>query len=91
MIAQRKACVRNNGMSSIDFLINKAKERLLPPPEERRRLRTMAGFSQAEIAEVFSVDRATISRWETGKGVPRGEVCEKYGSLLDRLKREVLP
>jgi len=60
--------------------------RQLPPPEMRRLIRKQARLSQAEIAGALKIDRATVSRWESGERTPRGKLAETYKQLLDRLR-----
>ena len=36
-------------------------------PEELRTLRKQAGLTQEQLADLLSIDRMTVSRWETGK------------------------
>ena len=66
------------------------RKRSLPSPEERRRIREVAGLTQADLAAVIGVDRAEISRWESGERSPRvGKNLERYLNALSRLSREV--
>ena len=58
----------------------------LPPPEMRRLIREQARLSQEDIAGVLKIDRATVSRWESGERTPRGKLAETYKQLLDRLR-----
>ena len=64
--------------------------RRLPPPEARRVLRVSSGVSQSVIAREIGVDRATVSRWETGERSPRAVHLEPYIRLLERLASEDL-
>jgi transcriptional regulator with XRE-family HTH domain len=61
--------------------------RSLPPAEQRRALREATGISQAALAAELGVSRATLSRWELGTRVPRGELLKRYSDLLRRLLR----
>lgn len=71
---------------SVDELIKRSQSRRqLPPPEMRRWIRKQARLSQAEIAGALKIDRATVSRWETGQRLPRGTLAEAYANLLNRL------
>lgn len=38
--------------------------------ETIRSLREKKGFTQKQLAEIISVSDKTISKWETGKGLP---------------------
>src|SRR5436309_1164977 len=59
------------GVMDAATILGRARERRrLPDPETRRALRRRHGASQDEIAEAVGVDRATISRWETGARTP---------------------
>jgi transcriptional regulator with XRE-family HTH domain len=62
--------------------------RRLPDPKTRRALRQRAGLPQSAIAKVVGVDRATISRWETGERDPENPHLRPYIETLDRLARE---
>ena len=57
----------------------------LPAAPVRRRIREHAGVPQAAIAGALGVDRATVSRWETGSRMPHGPLLRRYLTLLDRL------
>ena len=75
-------------MQTLDDLIAASNDRLrLPDPAIRRLLRERARVSQSEIAAVANVDRASVSRWESGAREPRGENLENYLEILDRLAR----
>ncbi len=37
------------------------------------RLRVAAGLSQSVVADVLKIDRSTVSKWETGRSLPRGD------------------
>ncbi|MEV6752384.1 helix-turn-helix transcriptional regulator [Streptomyces sp. NPDC051214] len=58
----------------------------LPSPEERRSLRTAAGLSQQDVAEVLGVTRAAIGHWETGSRSPRGRLLIDYVDALRALR-----
>jgi DNA-binding transcriptional regulator YiaG len=62
--------------------------RRLPDPPMRRLVRERAGITQEDLAQVLGVDRATVSRWETGEREPRPSQLEGYLRALDRLTRE---
>lgn len=72
-------------------MLERTRTRRLPPPAVRRALRERVGLTQADIASVLGVDRATVSRYETGKRTARGDLATAYRALLDRLAREALP
>jgi transcriptional regulator with XRE-family HTH domain len=73
-----------------DLILEAAGRRLLPPPEQRRRIREQANLTQCEVAGVLGTDASCISHYERGTREPRGEMRKAYGALLDRLRREVL-
>ena len=61
--------------------------RHLPAPDLRRAIRIGAGVSQNQVAVVCGVDRATVSRWESGQRFPRGEHLLTYVQLLRDIQR----
>jgi transcriptional regulator with XRE-family HTH domain len=63
--------------------------RILPSPDECRRLRTSLALTQEEVAQLVGVAPESISRYEGGTRRPRGVIAERYARLLDRLGREV--
>jgi predicted transcriptional regulator len=68
-------------------LVDRARlRRSLPDPVERRRIRRLAGVSQAEIANAIGVTQRTIARWELGEVNPRGEHLAPYIELLEQLR-----
>lgn len=76
-------------MDILSQLLDQARQRRsLPPPEVRRALRERARLSQGDLARVLRVDRATISRYESGDREPRLCVVARYAALLERLARE---
>ena len=78
-------------VNSADDLINRAlRRRSLPQPSVRRRIREQTRLRQQDVAAVLRVDRATLSRWESGETSPRGPMFDAYLDLLERLKAEVL-
>ncbi|WP_261994322.1 helix-turn-helix domain-containing protein, partial [Streptomyces sp. t39] len=54
----------------------------LPPPKERRRLREARSLTEAQVAAVVGVTKATIRSWETGRTSPRGRKREMYAKVL---------
>lgn len=61
----------------------------LPVPAMRRAIRESAGASQGQIAAALHVDRVTVWRWEQGRRTPRGELRDRYVTLLEELRRMV--
>lgn len=49
---------------------------------DARSLREELGLSVRETARAVSVDVSTVSRWERGLRVPRGEAAVRFGHLL---------
>ena len=79
-------------MTETEDLLRVARRRRgLPDPELRRVIRERAGLSQAEVAAVIGVDRAAVSRWESGERSPRFPHRDTYAEVLERLATEVLP
>ena len=67
---------------------NSRRRKMLVPPELRRSIRRRARLSQGEIAQVLGINRASVSRWESGQRTPRGLLAENYVKLLDALLHE---
>lgn len=61
---------------------------ILPPPEERRRLRETASLTQAQVAARVGVSRGTVRAWEAGRTAPSGPRKEAYAQLLTSLARQ---
>src|SRR5512132_292712 len=79
-------------MAATEDLLRIARRRRgLPDPELCRVIRERAGLSQAEIATVIGVDRAAVSRWESGERSPRFPYRDASAEVLERLASEVLP
>lgn len=68
---------------AVDALL--ASRATLPPPAERKRLRTAHGLTIDEVATALKVRRATASGWESGKTEPRPPERDAYARLLDKL------
>lgn len=47
------------------------------------KLRVRKGITQEELARYVSVDRTTVTKWETGKSKPRVAVLLKLSVVLD--------
>lgn len=47
-----------------------------------RLVRITSGASLAEIARAAGVTKGTVSKWERGLAVPRGEPAVRYGAVL---------
>ena len=72
-----------------DVLAEVKYRRLLPAPQMLRAIRRSAGVSQAAVAEVCGVDRASVSRWESGTRRPSGPRLVAYMGLLEQLAAEI--
>lgn len=62
----------------------------LPPPTVRRALRTAAGCSLEEVAEVVGVTRQAVTLWEGGARTPRGANLEAYVEVLRTLRQAMV-
>ena len=58
---------------------------------EVKELRLSLGCSQEEFCKIMGVTVATLSRWETGKAVPRGRNESLLRYLKDRLEEGKKP
>ncbi|MFD8948544.1 helix-turn-helix domain-containing protein [Streptomyces sp. NPDC059979] len=58
----------------------------LPPPQERRELRTSTGLTQQELADAVGVTRAAVSQWEKGVRTPRGSLLDRYIEALNAMR-----
>jgi transcriptional regulator with XRE-family HTH domain len=56
-----------------------------------RVIRESAGLSASEVARELNKSPATVSRWERGERVPRGEAAEHWARLLRQLVEGVTP
>ena len=59
----------------------------LPAPPERRRLRRLKRVSLAAIAAACDVSPVSVSRWETGDRMPRGDHLREYLKVLGLLRK----
>jgi transcriptional regulator with XRE-family HTH domain len=59
---------------------------MLPPPDERKRIRKAAGASRREVAEAVGVDGETVLKWESGVG-PGARNLSAYADVLAELRR----
>ena len=72
-----------------DVLVEVRSRQRLPAPALRRVIRKSVGVSQAAVAEVCGVDRASVSRWESGQRRPSGPRLVAYVGLLEKLAAEI--
>jgi DNA-binding transcriptional regulator YiaG len=54
---------------------------------QAREIRMAARLTQSDIARSVGVHFSTLSRWESGERLPRGDAALRYGALLDRLAK----
>lgn len=66
-----------------------SRARSLARSGEARRIRERARLTVREVAKGIGVDPATVSRWERGMTVPRGDQAARWESLLIRLLLEL--
>ncbi|WP_157873376.1 helix-turn-helix transcriptional regulator, partial [Streptomyces neyagawaensis] len=75
----------NELFSAVDALLEQVAQDVLPPPAERRRLRTAAGLSQEQIATALGTRREAVGNWESGRTEPRPPQRAAYARLLESL------
>ena len=59
-----------------------ARRALRVAPALARDLRLRAGLSQNEVGAALGVSHAAVSRWKSGKRLPRGDLAERFLLLL---------
>jgi DNA-binding transcriptional regulator YiaG len=76
-------------MASMDMeqILLLAATRLRTRDGTAKAIRERAGLSASEVARLLGVSQPTVSNWENGKRVPRGEPAMKYAELLIELDR----
>ena len=52
--------------------------------------RSSLGMNQSEFSNLLGVERSTISKWETGKSLPRAELLPKIAQILNCSVDELL-
>ncbi len=72
-------------MSTLRKILSAKQE--LPTPEERRRLREVAGLSVRAFANALGVSPSTVARWETGEREPSGPFLFVYVDGLRTLAK----
>ena len=55
-----------------------------------RVLRKTLGLSQKELADKLSIERTTVTKWESGKSNPRAELLPKIARILNCTVDELL-
>jgi DNA-binding transcriptional regulator YiaG len=63
--------------------------RALTTSGKAREIREDAHLSLSDIARSVGAHYSTVSRWESGQRLPRGEAALRYAALLDRLAKAV--
>lgn len=58
----------------------------LPDPQEWRSLRTRAGLTVTEVAEILQVTKSAVTHWEHGSRRPSRRVAASYAVLLQTLR-----
>lgn len=53
-------------------------------------LRKSNGFTQYDIAELLNINRASVSKWETGVSIPNIEHLKKLSELYKLTINELL-
>ncbi len=59
---------------------------MLPPADERRRVREAAKATRRDVAEAMGVSEQTVANWEAGLG-PGARHVDTYVDLLGELRR----
>ncbi|MFE3599663.1 telomere-associated protein Tap [Streptomyces sp. NPDC059142] len=75
----------NELFSAVDALLEQVAQDDLPAPAERKRLREVAGLSQAQIAAALDARREAVGNWESGRTEPRPPKRAAYARLLEGL------
>ena len=52
--------------------------------------RSLLGINQSKFSNLLGVERSTISKWETGKSLPRAELLPKIAQILNCSVDELL-
>ena len=75
--------------TALDQALEEARlRRRLPDPQLRRLIRERVGLTQHDLARALGIDPASVSRYESGRRMPRGGLLQRYAALLDRLIQE---
>ena len=59
---------------------------MVPPADERRRIREAANATRRDVAEAMAVSQQTVANWEAGVG-PGPQHRDAYVHLLAELRR----
>ena len=60
-------------------------------PENIKALRYNLGISKTKLSEKLGVDRNTITHWETGKTIPRGQHAQAISDIFGDISDLTLP
>jgi transcriptional regulator with XRE-family HTH domain len=67
-------------------LVERVRATRLPPPTQRRAIRTAVGVTLREVAAELGVGQLAVSQWERGVREPRPEHAIAYRRLLETLQ-----
>jgi DNA-binding XRE family transcriptional regulator len=73
-------------VTAIDEAVALARLRADLASGKAREVRKRARLSQADVARAVGVDPQTVTNWEAGRRMPRGETAIKYATLLHELE-----
>jgi len=74
-------------MTSRDHVLDRLTlQAMVPPADERRRIRTAAKARRRDVAEAIGVTQQTVANWEMGLG-PGPRHVDAYVALLGELRR----
>ena len=48
-----------------------------------QKLRNKAKISQEELAELLSIDRSTVAKWESGSSLPRADKLPRLAEIFN--------
>jgi DNA-binding transcriptional regulator YiaG len=71
--------------AAIEEVQELARVRRLLRSGQAQLIRREADVSQGDVARALGVAPATVSRWEAGTRIPRGQIARNYGRLLEGL------
>lgn len=74
---------------SVASLLEVSRVRTLIKDGHAREIRVKASVSASEVADALGVNASTVLRWEEGERAPRGETAQKYGELLEALRKAI--
>jgi DNA-binding transcriptional regulator YiaG len=82
------------GVSVLDSLFVEAlqaliRSRVMVRDGRGRAVREQAGLSLRDVAQAVGVDAATLSRWETGRSMPRRAAAARWVEACNAIEREL--